>query len=118
MLWMGIGMLIIGAFFTVCLANAGVIDAWDGTQDGGSVRRLARACDRVRALRGRPAHRLAAEPVRVPAVVIDDDPDPRLARVLLTWLTAMLVWRYGHIEEKWSARLPLTTPQGDGPRAS
>jgi nickel/cobalt transporter (NiCoT) family protein len=24
---------------------------------------------------------------------------------LLTWLVALLVWRYGHIEEKWSARL-------------
>ena len=22
-----------------------------------------------------------------------------------TWAVAMLVWRYGHIEEKWSARL-------------
>jgi high-affinity nickel-transport protein len=24
---------------------------------------------------------------------------------IVTWVTALLVWRYGHIEEKWSARL-------------
>ena len=24
---------------------------------------------------------------------------------ILTWLAALLIWRYGHIEEKWSARL-------------
>ncbi len=24
---------------------------------------------------------------------------------LATWAGALLVWRYGHIEEKWSARL-------------
>jgi hypothetical protein len=24
---------------------------------------------------------------------------------IATWAVAMLVWRYGHIEEKWSARL-------------
>ena len=24
---------------------------------------------------------------------------------ILTWAGAILIWRYGHIEEKWSARL-------------
>ena len=24
---------------------------------------------------------------------------------IVTWAVALLVWRYGHIEEKWSARL-------------
>jgi high-affinity nickel-transport protein len=24
---------------------------------------------------------------------------------IATWAAAMLVWRFGHIEEKWSARL-------------
>ena len=24
---------------------------------------------------------------------------------LVTWTAAMLIWRYGHIEERWSARL-------------
>ena len=24
---------------------------------------------------------------------------------ILTWVAALLVWRYGHIEEKWGARL-------------
>ncbi len=24
---------------------------------------------------------------------------------ILTWAAAMLIWRYGHIEEKWTARL-------------
>ena len=31
---------------------------------------------------------------------------------LLTWLAALLIWRYGHIEEKWSARLQHTTADG------
>ena len=34
---------------------------------------------------------------------------------LLTWLGAVLIWRYGHIEEKWSARLQLSAPEGDDP---
>jgi len=29
---------------------------------------------------------------------------------ILTWAGAMLVWRYGHIEEKWSARLQSASP--------
>jgi high-affinity nickel-transport protein len=28
---------------------------------------------------------------------------------VLTWITAMLVWKYGHIEEKWSAKLSHQT---------
>ena len=28
-----------------------------------------------------------------------------LALLLLAWLTALAIWRYGHIEEKWSANL-------------
>jgi nickel/cobalt transporter (NiCoT) family protein len=24
---------------------------------------------------------------------------------ILTWAAAILIWRYGHIEEKWTARL-------------
>jgi high-affinity nickel-transport protein len=24
---------------------------------------------------------------------------------VLTWAAAVLIWRYGHIEERWSARL-------------
>ncbi len=31
---------------------------------------------------------------------------------ILTWLTALLVWRYGQIEEKWTARLQPATPGG------
>jgi high-affinity nickel-transport protein len=31
---------------------------------------------------------------------------------LLTWLAALLIWRYGHIEEKWSARLQHTAADG------
>jgi high-affinity nickel-transport protein len=27
---------------------------------------------------------------------------------VITWAVAMLIWRYGHIEEKWSARLRPT----------
>jgi high-affinity nickel-transport protein len=36
---------------------------------------------------------------------------------IVTWVAAILIWRYGHIEEKWSARLqgggketPLSPP--------
>ena len=29
---------------------------------------------------------------------------------IVTWATAMLVWRYGHIEERWSARLQTVSP--------
>ena len=24
---------------------------------------------------------------------------------IVTWVAAILIWRYGHIEEKWTARL-------------
>jgi high-affinity nickel-transport protein len=30
---------------------------------------------------------------------------------IVTWAAAMLVWRYGHIEEKWTARLNPTHNQ-------
>jgi high-affinity nickel-transport protein len=33
-----------------------------------------------------------------------------VALFLLTWLAALLIWRYAHIEEKWSARLQPGTP--------
>ncbi len=35
-----------------------------------------------------------------------------VAMFLLTWLAAQLIWRYGRIEEKWSARLQPGTPDG------
>jgi high-affinity nickel-transport protein len=31
---------------------------------------------------------------------------------ILTWLTALLVWRYGQIEKKWTARLQPATAAG------
>jgi nickel/cobalt transporter (NiCoT) family protein len=31
---------------------------------------------------------------------------------IVTWLIALLIWRYGHIEKKWSARLEPATPGG------
>jgi hypothetical protein len=31
---------------------------------------------------------------------------------IVTWLAAMLIWRYGQIEEKWTARLQPGTPGG------
>ena len=31
---------------------------------------------------------------------------------VVSWLVAIAVWRYGHIEEKWSAHL-ITTPRVD-----
>ena len=31
---------------------------------------------------------------------------------IVTWAAAMLIWRYGHIEEKWSARLMGRSPKG------
>jgi nickel/cobalt transporter (NiCoT) family protein len=31
---------------------------------------------------------------------------------ILTWLAALLIWRYGQIEAKWSARLQPATPGG------
>ncbi len=34
---------------------------------------------------------------------------------ILTWLAALLIWRFGHIEEKWSARLQPSTSEGDDP---
>ena len=34
---------------------------------------------------------------------------------ILTWLAALLIWRYGHIEERWGARLQPGTPEGDDP---
>jgi high-affinity nickel-transport protein len=30
---------------------------------------------------------------------------------IVTWATALLVWRYGHIEEKWSARIAGVSPR-------
>jgi high-affinity nickel-transport protein len=35
-----------------------------------------------------------------------------VAMFVLTWLAALLIWRYGHIEERWSARLQPGTPEG------
>ena len=35
-----------------------------------------------------------------------------VAMFLLTWLAALLIWRYGHIEDKWSARLQPGAPEG------
>jgi high-affinity nickel-transport protein len=35
-----------------------------------------------------------------------------VAMFLLTWLAALLIWRYGHIEEKWSARLQPGASEG------
>jgi High-affinity nickel-transport protein len=35
-----------------------------------------------------------------------------VAMFIVTWLAAMLIWRYGHIEEKWTARLRPGTPGG------
>ena len=29
---------------------------------------------------------------------------------VVTWAAAMLIWRYGHIEEKWGARLRAMEP--------
>jgi hypothetical protein len=34
---------------------------------------------------------------------------------ILTWLTALLVWRYGQIEKKWSATLKPATAGGMAP---
>jgi hypothetical protein len=34
------------------------------------------------------------------------------AMFIVTWLAAMLIWRYGQIEEKWTARLQPGTPCG------
>ena len=31
---------------------------------------------------------------------------------LATWLAALLIWRYAHIEEKWGARLQPGGPDG------
>jgi high-affinity nickel-transport protein len=36
-----------------------------------------------------------------------------VAMFIATWLAALLIWRYGHIEEKWSARLQPGTPESD-----
>jgi nickel/cobalt transporter (NiCoT) family protein len=33
---------------------------------------------------------------------------------ILTWAVAMLVWRYGHIEERWGARLQDAAPAAPG----
>jgi high-affinity nickel-transport protein len=30
---------------------------------------------------------------------------------IVTWVGALLIWRYGHIEEKWSARLQSVSPR-------
>jgi high-affinity nickel-transport protein len=32
---------------------------------------------------------------------------------ILTWLAAVLIWRFGHIEEKWSARLHQSAPDDE-----
>jgi nickel/cobalt transporter (NiCoT) family protein len=37
---------------------------------------------------------------------------------ILTWLTALLVWRYGHIEKKWTARLQPVTAGATVPGGS
>jgi high-affinity nickel-transport protein len=34
---------------------------------------------------------------------------------IVTWLAAMLIWRFGHIEERWSGRLQPGAPEGDDP---
>jgi nickel/cobalt transporter (NiCoT) family protein len=31
---------------------------------------------------------------------------------ILTWLAALLIWRYGRVEEKWGARLQPAAPEG------
>ncbi len=31
---------------------------------------------------------------------------------ILTWLAALLIWRFGRIEERWTARLQPETPDG------
>ncbi len=31
---------------------------------------------------------------------------------IVTWVGALLVWRYGHIEERWSARLKASPSEG------
>jgi high-affinity nickel-transport protein len=36
---------------------------------------------------------------------------------IFTWAAAMVIWRYGHIEEKWSARFQRG-PEGATERAS
>ena len=35
-----------------------------------------------------------------------------VAMYIVTWQAAMLIWRYGQIEEKWTARLQPGTPCG------
>jgi high-affinity nickel-transport protein len=32
---------------------------------------------------------------------------------VLTWIVALGIWRFGHIEEKWSANLATTPPSAD-----
>jgi high-affinity nickel-transport protein len=32
---------------------------------------------------------------------------------VLTWVVALGIWRFGHIEEKWSANLATTPPSAD-----
>jgi high-affinity nickel-transport protein len=34
---------------------------------------------------------------------------------VVTWAGALLIWRYGHIEEKWGARLKIAAPPGPEP---
>jgi nickel/cobalt transporter (NiCoT) family protein len=31
---------------------------------------------------------------------------------IVTWAAAIAIWRFGRIEEKWSARLQPATPDG------
>jgi len=33
---------------------------------------------------------------------------------IVTWVAAILIWRYGHIEERWTARLQSASPSPDG----
>jgi hypothetical protein len=30
---------------------------------------------------------------------------------IVTWLAALLIWRYGRIEERWGARLQPASPE-------
>jgi hypothetical protein len=70
---------------------------------------------RWRAVRGRPAdqhraagvgaHPLAGDHLPADPVHRRDGPDGHHRRFIVTWVAAILIWRYGHIEEKWTARL-------------
>jgi len=34
---------------------------------------------------------------------------------IVTWLAALLIWRYGRIEERWGARLQPASPELPAP---